>query len=258
MPQRLAGAKAFAGGCTTVGCTASSAEQVLATQNAIAVAAQNPVMGLAPASTTVSTTFDYNHDILPSGGSGEPQITVTVYRDSTHNDAMPTFFAKIFGINSMDISASATAEAFNPGGTGTNVGVGCVKPFLVPNCDPNFPAQAGTAEANPNCHCGGNGGVSAANGDCPGGTPAGYYMSYYVYPNSGIAVHPLDCQWDSVNSKCDSTSGDIGAPWVLHDNAGRRASGIQSHFPRRAACSTASTSENVLPSLLPARAPSTL
>jgi Putative Flp pilus-assembly TadE/G-like len=218
----LAGAKAFAGGCTTSGCTAGSATEVLATQNAIAVAAQNPVMGLAPASTTVSTTFDYSHDILASGGSGEPQITVTVYRDSTHNDAMPTFFAKIFGINYMNISASATAEAFNPGGTGTNVGVGCVKPFLVPNCDPNFPAQAGTAEANPNCQCGaGNGGVSngVLNGDCPVGTPAGYDMSYYVYPNTGIAVHPLDCQWDSTNFECNSNSGDVGAPWVLHDNA---------------------------------------
>jgi Putative Flp pilus-assembly TadE/G-like len=225
----LAGAKAFAGsGCTTSGCTAVSAAETLATQNAVAVAAQNPVMGLAPASTTVGTAFDYSHDVLTSGGSGEPQITVTVYRDSTHNDAMPTFFAKIFGINSMNVSASATAEAFNPGGTGTNVGVGCVKPFLVPNCDPNFPiASTDTTHANPNCQCGaGNGGTSTGvlNGDCPVGTPAGYDMSYYVYPNTspnaGIALHPLDCQWESALNECDPSSGDIGAPWVLHDNGG--------------------------------------
>jgi Putative Flp pilus-assembly TadE/G-like len=213
----LAGAKAFAGGCTTSGCTAGSATETLATQNAIAVAAQNPVMGLAPASTTVSTSFDYSRDVLSSGGSGEPQITVTVYRDSTHNDAMPTFFAKIFGINYMDISASATAEAFNPGGTGTNVGVGCVKPFLVPNCDPNFPVATGNTEANTNCPCTGQG---LANGDCAGGLSTGNYMSYYVDPNTGNAVHPLDCQWDSTNNQCNPSSGDIGAPWVLHDNGG--------------------------------------
>ena len=214
----LAGAKAFRdSGCTTAGCTSGSAAELLATQNAIAVATQNPVMGLAPTSTTVGTSFDYSHDVLSSGGSGEPQITVTVYRDSDHGDAMPTFFAKIFGINSMNVSASATAEAFNPGGTGTNVGVGCVKPFIVPNCDPNFPVASGNGEANTNCPCTGTG---LANGDCAGNLSTGNFMSYYVDPSTGEAVHPLDCQWDSTNSECTPTSGDIGAPWVLHDNGG--------------------------------------
>lgn len=217
----LAGAKAFASNCTTAGCTSGSTAETLATQNAIAVAAQNPVMGLAPVSSTVTTAFDYSHDVLASGGSGEPQITVTVYRDSAHQDALPTFFAKIFGVASMDVSAAATAEAFNPGGTNTNVGVGCVKPFIVPNCDPNFPVPAGNAEANPNCQCG-NGGSSTGvlNGDCPVGTAAGYHMSYYVDPNTGNAVHPSDCVWNSTNSECNQTSGDIGAPWVLHDDGG--------------------------------------
>jgi Putative Flp pilus-assembly TadE/G-like len=208
----LAGAKAFRDNCTTAGCTAGSAAETLATQNAIAVAAQNPVMGLAPTSTTVGTTFDYSHDVLPSGGSGEPQITVTVYRDSTHNDAMPTFFAKIFGINFMNISASATAEAFNPGGTGTNVGVGCVKPFIVPNCDPNFPVPDRDPTENAYCQCTGTG---LQNGDCAGGLGAGNYMSYYVDPSTGKAVHPKDCIW--TGTQCDPTSGDVGAPWVLHN-----------------------------------------
>ncbi|TAM83172.1 MAG: hypothetical protein EPN47_06125 [Acidobacteria bacterium] len=213
----LAGAKAFRdSGCTsTGGCASGSPAETLATQNAVAVAAQNPVMGLAPASTTVGATFDYSHDVLPSGGSGEPQITVTVYRDSVHTDAMPTFFAKIFGIDYMNISASATAEAFNPGGTGTNVGVGCVKPFIVPNCDPNFPVASGNGEANTNCPCAGTG---LQNGDCAGGLGTGNYMSYYVDPSTGEAVHPKDCVW--TGTECDSTSGDIGGPWVLHDNGG--------------------------------------
>jgi len=212
----LAGAKAFANGCTTVGCTSSSPETTLAWQNAIAVAAQNPVMGLAPTSKTVSYSFDFSHDVLASGGSGEPQLTVTVHRDSASGDPMPTFFAKIFGIKYMNVSASATAEAFNPGGTGTNVGVGCVKPFLVPNCDPNFPVAQGDPTENINCPCGSGG---LANGDCAGGPASvGKYMSYYVDPNTGDAVHPKDCQWDTTNNDCLPTSGDIGAPWVLHDN----------------------------------------
>ncbi len=199
----LAGAKALSN-CTTTGCTASSAEATLATQNAIAVAAENPVMGLAPTSTTLGTTFDYSHDVLASGGSGEPQITVTVYRDSVHSDAMPTFFAKVFGINSMDISASATAEAFNPGGTGTNVGVGCVKPFLVPNCDPNFPVATGNAEANPNCQCGGTGQPAIPTAIAREASPPAILCPTMSIPARAIAVHPKDCVWDSANSECDS------------------------------------------------------
>jgi Putative Flp pilus-assembly TadE/G-like len=210
----LAGAEAFVGsGCTSSGgCSSSSPAQTLAMQNAIAVAAQNPVMGLAPTSKTVGTAFDYSHDVL-SGGSGEPQITVTVHRDSASGDPMPTFFAKIFGINYLNISASATAEAFNPGGTGTNVGVGCVKPFIVPNCDPNFPVAVGGPEQNTNCPCGGTG---LANGDCAGGFGPDHNMSYYVDPSTGEAVHPNNCAW--TGTECDQTSGDIGAPWVLHND----------------------------------------
>src|SRR5579875_318095 len=108
----LAGAKVFIDtGCTSTGGCGGSQEP-LATQQAVSVAAQNPVMGLAPAASTVSTSFNYPTPL-------DPQITVTVYRDSAHGDPVPTFFAKIFGINYMNVSASATAEAYNPSGGGT-------------------------------------------------------------------------------------------------------------------------------------------
>jgi uncharacterized membrane protein len=150
----LAGAKAFVGtSCTSTG-GCGPAQEPQATQNAISAAAQNPVMGLAPTASTVSIAFSYPD---PS----EPQITVTVYRDSTHTDALPTMFAKIFGINSMNISATATAEAYNG-----QLGAGCIKPFLVPNCDPNFPVHYGDANANLHCPCGGGG---VTQGDCPSG-----------------------------------------------------------------------------------------
>lgn len=218
--QRAADAAALAGasefltqGCTsTGGCTSGGPQEALATQQADAVAAQNPVMGLAPTPSTVETVYSYPNPL-------EPQITVTVYRDATHMDPIPTMFAKIFGINHMNISASATAEAYNPSGSGTPTAAGCVKPFLVPNCDPNFPVQIGSTEAsnygNPSCVCGGAG---LANGDCAGGLGSGYIMSYYVYPvNSttgtpGSLVHPGLCSWDG--SYC--SGGDVGSEWVLH------------------------------------------
>lgn len=214
--QRAADAAALAGATQMINCTSSSggcvaggAQETLATQNAVSVAAQNPVMGLAPTASTISTSFNYPN-------AEEPQITVTVYRDATHSDALPTMFAKVLGINSMNISASATAEAYNPSGGGYPIGVGCVKPFLVPNCDPNYPVKKGTATANSNCPCNGGG---LPNGDCASTYDSTYDMSYYVYPagtaNAGQIVHPGDCVWNG--TAC--SGGDIGAPWVLHDNA---------------------------------------
>jgi hypothetical protein len=176
-------------------------------------------MGLDPKASTVSLAFSYPD---PS----EPQITVTVYRDTAHSDALPTMFAKIFGINTMNISATATAEAYNG-----QVGVGCIKPFLVPNCDPNFPVNStmvdrnGNTEANLNCPCGGGG---VTQGDCPAGKaydptdPLGtdsYYMSYYIHPDyndstNRYVLHDDVCTW--TGTRC--TVGDIGSPWVLHNN----------------------------------------
>ena len=208
----LAGAKAFvATGCTsTGGCVAGGPQEALATQNAVSAAAQNPVMGLAPTASTISIAFSYPD---PS----EPEITVTVYRDSTHTDALPTMFAKIFGVNSMNISAIATAEAYNG-----QVGAGCIKPFLVPNCDPNFPVHSTNGDANLNCPCGGAG---VTQGDCPSaykyiaGDPNNdYYMSYYVNPNTKSIVNQGVCDWDNVVGRCKMGSGDIGAPWVLHND----------------------------------------
>jgi hypothetical protein len=59
-----------------------------------------------------------------------PQVTVVVNRTG-----LPTFFARIWGRASNSISATATAEAYNPSGLATPV-QSSVKPWLVPNCDP--------------------------------------------------------------------------------------------------------------------------
>jgi hypothetical protein len=78
-------------------------------------------------------------NIQPSAvaGSANPQVTVRISR----ND-LPTFFARIWGRTQVAVSASATAEAYNP--SGLNVAAGqappvapvCVKPWVLPNLDP--------------------------------------------------------------------------------------------------------------------------
>jgi hypothetical protein len=70
--------------------------------------------------------------------------TVTVY---VQNTSVPTFFAHIFGLfnsnwNKTSVSATATAEVYNPSGSGSlangmvPVQPRCVKPWIIPNIDP--------------------------------------------------------------------------------------------------------------------------
>jgi len=123
-----------------------------ATQAAQAVAIQNSVSNIAA---TAIVTYS-----APTGGSSSdcstlpqpfainPMVTVQVTRAS-----MPTFFSRIWGNSGKSVSATATAEAFNPsdsetvGSSGqiTPVLPSCVKPFIVPNQDPlNPPSCTGT------------------------------------------------------------------------------------------------------------------
>jgi Putative Flp pilus-assembly TadE/G-like len=162
--QRSADAAALAGaqtlvsqGCTSAGgSTISASCQSLARQRAIAVGNANLISGVSPAIADADVTF-------PSTSTTDPQIKVVASRNTTHSNAMPTFFVKIFGINSANVSASAKAEAFNPSGTSGNVGAECVKPWLLANCD--------------------SGHTTPGNANCPG-------YGYFVDPTSGAIEHP--------------------------------------------------------------------
>ncbi|HET7102331.1 MAG TPA: pilus assembly protein TadG-related protein [Terriglobia bacterium] len=152
----LAGAQALAGdsNCVNGGSgSISSACMAVARQQAEAVGNLNLVAGLSPAIGDADITF-------PSTSVNDPQVQVIASRDSSHNNPMPTFFVKIFGINTANVSAKAVAEAYTSNGSGPQVGARCVKPWLVPNCDP------------------GNTGGSTANG-CPAG------IGGFVIPQSG-------------------------------------------------------------------------
>ncbi len=207
----LAGASTFVSqGCTSVagGCVAGGPQEAPAKTQAIAVAAQNPIFSQAPSNTSVSVSFNYPASgINAAGQQEEPQIICSVYRDTLHGNAMPTFFAKIFGISTVDVSATATAEAYNPSGGGTSVGTSCVRPFLVPNCDPQHPVAFGSGRENVNCPTVSNKQCASGSTDC---------QSYFFDPNNkGAVLNP-----GIYNPASPATGGSIGEPWQLHSNAG--------------------------------------
>ncbi|MGD0215254.1 MAG: pilus assembly protein TadG-related protein [Terriglobales bacterium] len=106
---------------------------------AIQVATQNLVGGTNLTSSNVTVAFG-NTTTPPYTN---PTVTVKVQA------SLPTFFARIWGTTQVAIAASATAEAYNPTpgpsstGTGTPLPVApiCVKPWVLPNIDPNITSK---------------------------------------------------------------------------------------------------------------------
>ena len=123
-----------------------------ATQTAQAVATQNAVGSSVPA--TVNVTYSAggstNTDChtLPAAFGVNPMVTVQVQQTG-----LPTFFSRIWGRSGNTVSATATAEAFNPSNSATGGNVSgraitpvqpsCVKPWVVPNLDPLNPGRSG-------------------------------------------------------------------------------------------------------------------
>ncbi len=54
-------------------------------------------------------------------------VEVTVYRNRGRGNAIPTFFARVFGVQDVNIAATATAEATPAGG------INCLLPVAVPD-----------------------------------------------------------------------------------------------------------------------------
>jgi hypothetical protein len=185
----LAGAKIF----VTTGCTgntsspcSSSTVESAARKEAETVGNQNLVNGQSPAIVDSDISFDMSY-------AGDPIITVNVQLTTAHGNPVPTYFARILKYSTVNISATATAEAYNQGGqgSGATVNLTCIKPFIVPNCDTARVVSASNANANLNC---------------PDGKG---YDSYFVDPNSGSLINPG--LWPS---------GSVGEPYTLHYAAG--------------------------------------
>lgn len=112
--------------------------QGLATQAAKDVGSQLVIGGRPVQAADVTAT--YSNTGTPNFGVN-PQVTVTV-----QNAYLPAFFSRIWNRSTLTVQASATAEAFNPSNSGSAVPVTprCVKPFLIPNCDPVNPNNLGS------------------------------------------------------------------------------------------------------------------
>jgi hypothetical protein len=111
-----------------------------ATQMAQTVAQQNTVGGAAPPLPTVTFLSTDTSSCTSVGAFGvNPMVTVQVTQPN-----LPTYFSRIWGRTGNTVSATATAEVFNPSNSGTYASGGemvpvqprCVKPWIVPNKDP--------------------------------------------------------------------------------------------------------------------------
>jgi Putative Flp pilus-assembly TadE/G-like len=182
--QRAADAAALAGarqivasGAISSTLTGNTCPTALQTE-AIAAGNQNLVGGQSPGITASNVACDFSR-------AGDPLVTVSFTATS------PVFFIKYFGstYNSNNVSATATAEAYDPSGatSGPTVCAGCLKPLLVPNCD-SAANHLVTAGGNPNC-------------PTIGGKQQAYFLTppNYTIANPGIAP-----------------TGIIGETWQLH------------------------------------------
>jgi len=119
-----------------------------ATLVAVAVAQQNTVGGTTipiPTVTysTVGTTPNSDCSQNTPAFAVNPLVTVQVTQPN-----LPVYFSRIWGRTGNSVTATATAEVFNPSNSGSYASGGnlvpvrprCVKPWIVPNVDPgNLP-----------------------------------------------------------------------------------------------------------------------
>jgi hypothetical protein len=184
-----------------------------ATSIATAVAQQNTILGASNSTVTVTYSTagappSQDCTTLTSAFAVNPLVTVQVTQSG-----LPTYFSRIWGRTGSSVSATATAEVFNPSNSGTYASGGsmvpvqprCVKPWIVPNLDPLHPANcsgttcnsfvgtvAGPTEgsiSNPGILLGGSGtGVigesfylvpdcSSSAGDCKSGAGPPYFVN---------------------------------------------------------------------------------
>jgi Flp pilus assembly protein TadG len=184
----LAGAEQFVSSTFTSGGVTQGEVTTLADNAAVTTAELNKVGGQTLVATDITAgPPDFSR-------SGNPLITVQVTK------SLPTFFMKIFGWNTITVGASATAEAYDPGrtGTGPTFCASCLKPFLVPNCDPDHTVSGSSASANSLCETASGKTCSSSSTDC---------QSYFLN-SSGTPVNPGV-----------SPSGVVGETWTLHTSA---------------------------------------
>lgn len=121
-----------------------------ATMAANAVIGQNPISGAStPPVPTVSYYYSGGTPIQDCSGLGGGQAGVNMLvQVQVQQTKLPTYFARIWGRTGNTVTATATAEVFNPSNSGTYAGGSplpvqprCVKPWVIPNLDPPHSAS---------------------------------------------------------------------------------------------------------------------
>jgi len=91
-----------------------------AVQSSMSAASQNIVMNGAVSVQPSDVTF-------PVGPTGSNRVKVDVYRTAGRGNPVGTLLGSLLGLSTIDIAATATAEAAPAGG------MTCVKPFIIPD-----------------------------------------------------------------------------------------------------------------------------
>ena len=91
-----------------------------AVQSAVNTSLANSVIGASPSTTPADVTF-------PTGPTGNNRVKVNVFRTGARSNPIPTLIGPLFGVPTVNIDATATAEA-SPANAMT-----CVKPFAIPD-----------------------------------------------------------------------------------------------------------------------------
>ena len=135
----IAGAKAFVdSGVTSLAttdpnyATVQGLAQTMATIVINSIVPQNGIQGTPPV-LVGAPAFDFTRP-------GNPQVSVTLQRAD-----LPTFFSRIWGRTLSTVSATAVAEAYNPGNAPAGyppIAPKCVKPMLLANQDPKAAGAA--------------------------------------------------------------------------------------------------------------------
>jgi hypothetical protein len=101
-----------------------------AKSTAIGVALANDVLSQPPDVTPADVTFPLCPDSFSAGPSVPPIfscIRVNAFRSVERGNPLPTFFGRVFGINSSSVAATATAQARAANSTP------CLKPLAIPD-----------------------------------------------------------------------------------------------------------------------------
>jgi Putative Flp pilus-assembly TadE/G-like len=146
-----------------------------AVQSSISAASQNTVMAGVVSVQPGDVTF-------PVGPTGSNRVKVDVYRTAGRSNPVSTLLGSFLGMSTIDIAATATAEAAPAGG------MTCVKPFIIPDkwielTDPPFNMNT---------------------------------SDYQHYDNHGVEINPHDVYDPTMGYSAD----DIGKVLVLRAGSG--------------------------------------